>query len=45
MEPYKIGVRINLNERKMSGQVLVLFQYQTKPKIDVENVTDRKGSK
>lgn len=45
MEPYKIIVWKDLNEREISGQVLVLFWWQTKPKIDIENAIDRKGSK
>lgn len=36
MKPSKIIVRTNLNERKMSGQVLVLFWWQIKAKIDIK---------
>lgn len=36
MKPSKIIVRTNLNERKMSGQMLFLFWWQTKAKIDIE---------
>lgn len=36
MKPSKIIMRTDLNEREMSGQVLFLFWWQTKAKIDIE---------
>lgn len=46
MESYKIIVKTNLlNERKMCGQVLLLFLWQTKPNIEFENAIERRRSK